>query len=95
MKIHVVARDASDAEALRIVADEVAAAARGLRVGDFLLFSDDDDSFVNVVSLSPSAARRLGGPGLCEHGRAVLMMEVVEAVKAETSGRVPAGEEVH
>lgn len=89
------ARDGSDAEALRLAADQVAAAARGLRVGDFLLFSDDDDSCVNVVTLASSVARRLGGPGLCEHGRAVLMLEVVEAVKAETAGRGSAGVEVH
>jgi len=91
MKVHVIARDASDAAALRAVADEVAAAARGLRVGDFLLFSDDDDSGVNVVTLSPRVARRLGGPGLCEHARRSLMLEVVEAVKAELSGSPDVG----
>lgn len=95
MKIHLVAVDSADESALRAVADEVAAAARGSRVGDFLLFSDDDGESVNVVTLAPSVARRLGGPGLCEHGRAALMLQVVEAVKAETAGRVPAGEAVH
>lgn len=95
MKVHIAARDASDLEALKVAADQVAQCARGLSVGDFLLFSDDDDSFVNIVTLSPSCARRLGGPGLCDSGRAALMRDVVEAVKAETSGPFGAGGTVH
>jgi hypothetical protein len=95
MKVHIAARDQRDLAALRPVADQIGAPSRPFGSCDFLLFSDDDDSFVNIVSLSPSVARRLGGPGLCEHGRAALMREVVEAVKAETAGRVPTGEAVH
>jgi len=86
MKVHVAARDASDLEALKVVADGIAAAARSRGFNhDYLIWSAPDDSFVNVTQLSRRVARRLGGPGLCESGRAALFREVISAVEAEAA----------
>lgn len=82
MKIHILAADVEEAESLRVVADEVADAARASGVrSDFLLFPTGDDA-VCVVTLSPRGARRLSSPRLCDAGRLSLMREVVEAVYA-------------
>lgn len=93
MKVHIVAADEAAVSDLRMVADEVARVHSG-RGGDFLIFSDEAQSEVTVVELSRSVARRLSSPRLCDSGRRVLMLEVVAAVLAASSG-APDGEAVH
>lgn len=93
MKVHIVAADEAAAADLRSVADEIARIHSG-RGGDFLIFSDEAETEVTVVELSRSVARRLSSPRLCESGRRVLMLEVIAAVLAASSGS-PDGEAIH